>query len=396
LSEQLFLHIAPTPFFSNRGCHIRIRNELEALQAEGRRVIVCTYHHGNDVPEIDIRRIPAIPGYTRTAVGFSPFKFLADLLLFWLVLKVAVSERPCLLHGHLHEGALIGRAVSLVLFWRQLPVVMDMQGSLSGELEAYGTFEAGSPVLALFGWVEGIVCRLPDYFLCSSIASVDCLKERFGVSEGKIALLTDVVPGAFFAPVDKASARRSLMLPGERTIVIYTGSMLQGKGVEHALEAARRLAGTMTDPPYFVFVGYPSETAMAFVDRHRLNRHCRVEGEVAYDRLPLWLGAADAALEPKAAGGGEASGKLLHYMAAALPVAGFDTPANRDLLGKPGYWALGGETAAAALTASLSQLLEDPDDAMSRGREGRRKAARHHSPSAAAGVMLDTYAYLVK
>ena len=32
---MLVLHIAPTPFFADRGCHIRIRNEIEALRREG-------------------------------------------------------------------------------------------------------------------------------------------------------------------------------------------------------------------------------------------------------------------------------------------------------------------------------------------------------------------------
>ena len=49
------LHIAPTPFFADRGCHIRIRNEIEALRQEGIEVVLCTYHHGQDVAGIKAR-----------------------------------------------------------------------------------------------------------------------------------------------------------------------------------------------------------------------------------------------------------------------------------------------------------------------------------------------------
>ena len=56
---MLALHIAPTPFFADRGCHIRIRNEIEALRDSGVRVILCTYPLGADQEGIDIRRYGA-------------------------------------------------------------------------------------------------------------------------------------------------------------------------------------------------------------------------------------------------------------------------------------------------------------------------------------------------
>lgn len=87
--RQIVLHIAPTPFFADRGCHIRIRNEVEALRPYPYRLIVCTYHHGNDVEGMDIRRIPAVPGYTKLDAGYSPFRFLADFFS-----SFSFSKRP--------------------------------------------------------------------------------------------------------------------------------------------------------------------------------------------------------------------------------------------------------------------------------------------------------------
>ena len=48
------LHIAPTPFFSDRGCHIRICNEIKALIDCGMQVILCTYPLGDDVPGLEM------------------------------------------------------------------------------------------------------------------------------------------------------------------------------------------------------------------------------------------------------------------------------------------------------------------------------------------------------
>jgi len=166
------LQIAPTPFFADRGCHIRIRNEIESLAGRPVRVILCTYHLGENMDGIDIRRTFPIPGYHKLDAGYSPFKFPADIFLFFLVLKTCLQEKPDLLHGHLHEGALIGWAVKTILFWRSMPLIMDMQGSLSGELVSYGTLRTGRLLTRITLLVESVICRMPDFFFCSSVCTM--------------------------------------------------------------------------------------------------------------------------------------------------------------------------------------------------------------------------------
>jgi len=54
--------VAPTPFFSDRGTHIRILEEAVALEKLGHQITIATYHIGRNIdPEIktkiDVRRI---------------------------------------------------------------------------------------------------------------------------------------------------------------------------------------------------------------------------------------------------------------------------------------------------------------------------------------------------
>ena len=53
------LVIAPTPFFGDRGCHVRILEEIRGLQARGADVLVVTYPTGNDVPGVRTARAPS-------------------------------------------------------------------------------------------------------------------------------------------------------------------------------------------------------------------------------------------------------------------------------------------------------------------------------------------------
>ena len=63
------LSIAPTSFFYDYGCHVRILEEALALQKLGHRVTICTYNSGNDVDGLDIRRTAPIPWRKGVEVG---------------------------------------------------------------------------------------------------------------------------------------------------------------------------------------------------------------------------------------------------------------------------------------------------------------------------------------
>jgi glycosyltransferase involved in cell wall biosynthesis len=390
-SKIAVVHIAPTPFFADRGCHIRIRNEIESLRHSTYRIILCTYHHGSPVSGMDIRRIWPVPGYTKLTAGYSPFRFIADLLLFFLVLKTVWQERPALLHGHLHEGALIGWAVSKCLFWRRLPVIMDMQGSLSGELAAYKAFGSLSFPLRLFKVLERLICRMPDCFLCSSRQSMSCLREEFHVPVERILLLEDMVPDSFFAP-DTASDQKG-RIPTGKSVIIYTGSLLPGKGVEYLLNAMRSLCAERDDL-HFVLVGYPEEEARCYAAAHNLADRCLLPGQIRYADLVSWLALGDIAVEPKAAEAGEASGKLLHYMAAGLPVVCFDTPNNRSMLGAAGCYAPSSD--AQGLSAGIRAALADMDAARCRGKKGRKLVRERYSAAAVSRSLERLYRRLAQ
>lgn len=363
------LHIAPTPFFADRGCHIRIRNEIEALRQEGVEVLLCTYHHGHDVAGIEARRSWRIPGYTKLDAGFSPYRFLADALLCLLVLKTAWQEKPALLHGHLHEGVLIGWVVKWCLFWHRLPLVMDMQGSLSGELIGYGTIKRQGWLARMVLLAEQLICRMPDFFFCSSQRSCELLRNTFGIPQEKIMLLADVVPDDFFQNTQRQEARARLGIAGERTVVLYTGSLMSGKGIHHLLQAARELHQLQPEL-YFLLVGYPVEPIRQEVAAMGIEDVIHLAGQVAYEDLPSWLAVADIAVDPKEEVSGEASGKILHYMAAGLPVVCFETSNNRALLGELGYYAQGAgqQTLAQAIQKAAADTAQQRTG---RGREGQ-------------------------
>ncbi|MCP3901092.1 MAG: glycosyltransferase family 4 protein [Desulfobacteraceae bacterium] len=385
------IHIAPTPFFSNRGCHIRILNQIEGLRKNGVSVILCTYGLGNNLPGIDVRRIPTIPGYTKTEAGFSPYKFIADILLFFLVLKTVLKENVSILHGHLHEGGLIGWLVKFILFWKNIKVIMDTQGSLSGELHSYGSFRSFPYIIKLFYFLEKIISRLPNLVICSSPATQKFITQICGVTSSQVHLLGDVVPDTFFEEREISKIKQRLGVPLDKRVAIYTGSLLPGKGVDTLLEAMKLCLAECNDV-FFICIGYPKEWVDDFVTSNNLERDVLVPGEVSYHDLAKWLTTANLAIDPKPAGSGEASGKILHYMACGLPVVCYETKNNIFFLEENCFYSPG--PTAIELANTIRLAFEDSEKLKSFATITRKKAQTEFSLMAAGKKLQTLYTTL--
>ena len=93
-------HLTATPFFSDRGCHMRIYNEAKFLQKFGAEVKICTYHSkGRTSLGLILRELDKVKWYKRTAPGFSWGKFWLDMKLIFLCRRViknfSAGHHPC-------------------------------------------------------------------------------------------------------------------------------------------------------------------------------------------------------------------------------------------------------------------------------------------------------------
>ena len=374
---QRILHIAPTPFFSDRGCHIRIRGLVKALDTRGLANRVCTYALGRDVPDVDTARGVPIPGYTKTSAGPSPFKIIADFFLLLTTIRQIWTFKPDVLHCHLHEGVLVGWVAKYLALRPGLKLGFDVQGGLVSELKSYGHLKGGL-LRSLVRWVEAFTIARADRYFCSSQASVDLFADEYGVDPSRLFLVPD---GTDVALPDPAPA------PPPRPVAIYTGGLAESKGLGMLHEVVREAHGRQL-PLDFLIVGYPTEATEQFLAEHGID-NCTLAGRIPFDELGSYLAKATVCLEPKSAETSEASGKLLNYMAAALPVVCFDTPNSRAMLGEAGYFAA--PATAAAFVDQLQAVLDDPAEAGRRGRVAGEIADARFSWTASAGIIAAEY-----
>jgi glycosyltransferase involved in cell wall biosynthesis len=376
------LMIAPTPFFADRGCHVRIYEEARALQAQGCRVEICTYHLGDERPGITTHRTPNIPWYRKLSAGPSWHKVYVDLLLLLKTWRVARRFRPDVIHGHLHEGATIGWAVGRLL---GVPVIGDFQGSLSGELKAHKFIPDRSWLYRLVARNEGWIDRLPHVAVASCTDVAEELDERFGVPNVLLAL--DGVDADLFRPDVDPGELRALVPPGSRTVV-YLGMLNAYQGIDHLLEAIPRVLARVPQA-YFLIMGYPDE------DKYRqraadLGVADRVQfpGRIDYEQASRYLALGEVAVGPKLSET-ESNGKLYNYMACALPTVAYDTPPSREILGELGVYVPRGEITT--LADAIAGLLEDPEAARALGHRLRQRVEERYSWQSTARQLLRAY-----
>jgi glycosyltransferase involved in cell wall biosynthesis len=390
--EWRVLVIAPTPFFSDRGCHVRILEEIRAAGTHGYRFTVCTYHLGKDVEGLPVRRSLNVPWYRKLSAGPSIHKLYLDVLLLYTCWRTAMQVRPHLIHAHLHEGIVIGKVVSWLC---GVPLVGDLQGSLVGELVQHGFITQGSVPYRLFAALERWIVRWPNHLVLSSDRATEGV-----AAPAQLAVPTTIVEDGVdehvFVPRQPGEDLRARLgldaIPGSRKIIGFLGVLSEYQGVDVLLEAARLVVARHPDV-HFLIMGYPN------VEQYRsraaalgLSGHVTLPGRIPYAQARDYIAACDIAFSAKK-DVTEANGKLLNYMAVGLPTVATDTRVNRQVLGDDA--ALYAQVDdAVSLAEAVLLLLHDEVKAKAMGAAARARVVTKFSWSVNGRKLTTVYAHV--
>jgi len=383
--------VAPTSFFSDYGGHIRILEEARVLEKLGHQVTIITYYLGHNPPDLEIVRTRPTPWRADYEVGSSLHKIAFDIFLGWTGLKTVLRHRFDIVHGHTHEGAFIGYFLSRL---QRVPLLLDFQGSMTSEMVDHHFL---NPAGLWYRWARLLELRidhLADAIVTSSQLGALLLERDFNCRGRRVYPLPDCVDLDFFQPdaLDAegiTSRKAALGVPSGRPVVAYLGLLADYQGIPLLLQAAQILKQREVDVHFLImgFPGVPRYQQMAA----ELSVADRVifTGKVPYEEAPAHLALGDVAVAPKLSAT-EGCGKILNYMAMALPTVAFDTPVNREYLGTLGVYA--GRTGdPAALADAVAGLLNDPQRRTELGRQLRARAARHFSWDRTGRHLLNIY-----
>lgn len=354
------LIVAPTPYFSDRGCHIRILEEVAALYRAGHTAEIFTYHLGRDVGPAQIHRIKPVRWYTKTSAGPAWGKVYLDWLLWRTIRKTVLRSKTKfdLIHAHLHEGAVIGWLIKKRL---HIPLVLDAQGSFVAELKSYGWFTLAS-------FEKWILARV-DHIITSSNVTANYFKQHYSTIKTPLTVVPDAAPHFTLSPKPSTPC-----LAGERVTptLIYTGSTNATKGFD-LLQAALKIIKPSLPELNVVIIG----------DGYK---------KVRYEDLAIELNQASLGVDPKPTSTIESSGKMLNYMAAGLPVVAFRSVTSQEFLGDLGYYPA--TETAESLANTIIQALADPN-LTARGAAGQTRVAASNTWDHSIKILEHVYDQLV-
>jgi glycosyltransferase involved in cell wall biosynthesis/putative flippase GtrA len=334
------LTIAATPFFSDRGCHIRILNGAKYLEKLGAKVKICTYFSGENVGGLDIERIGKVGWYKRTAPGFSWGKFWLDIKLIFLCQRVIRKFRPDIIHAHLYEGLGVGYIAKRLAF-RSVPIVTDLQADLNEEFRNYN--KNNHIVRQIFVWLSKRLVNRCDWLVVSS-ENVKPHMEKLFKHKNRITIIRDGVDLDLFRNLPGLSAEEEKNIEKikkwkeDRKLLVYIGGLSDNKGVGQLLESFNEHRDQREDWRLLIGgFGGDEEKYKKFVRENDLGEDVFFAGKIIYFSLPAYLDLADASIDPKN-GSTESSGKIVNLMAASLPIICFENEFNRSRLGEKGYY----------------------------------------------------------
>lgn len=384
------LLVAPQPFFAQRGTPINVRQMAQALCEAGHEVHLATYPMGAPVsiPGLQLHRALGIPGVRGVPIGFSWRKVALDVSLALRVWMLIARRRFDVVHA-VEESVFFAMPAARL---RGIPVIYDMDSSLSEQLE-YGGHARSGGLLRLIRRIERAALRRSSLAItvCASLTeSVHAMDPRVPVAQIEDCPLDEALRAPDRARVHQLRASYGLQ---SRSVVVYTGNLEGYQGIDLLLDAFAHVARANGRAALVLVGGTPEQLRAVRARAATLGIGDRVvlPGPRPAEEMPEWMAAGDALVSPRLQGGNTPL-KLYSYMWSAVPIVATDLATHTQVLDET--TAVLRAPTPEAFASGITEVLADPARFAPLGQAARARVARDFSRDAFRKKLLAAYASL--
>ena len=382
------LLIAPQPFFAQRGTPINVRLMAQTLCEAGHEVHLATYPLGEPVsiPGLHIHRAMPIPGLRAVPIGFSWRKIALDASLMLTVWSLIARERFDIVHA-IEESVFFALPAAR---FRGIPLIYDMDSSLSDQLSSGGRLKNGA-ILGLLRRIERATlrrCRLAITVSASLTDAVRSMEPGVPVAQIEDCPLDEALRAPDPARVTRLRAQFEI---GERRAVVYTGNLESYQGIDLLLDAFALVAAARDEVVLVLVGGSPAQIAATRARAAALGIERRVvlTGQRPAEEMPEWMALGDVLVSPRLHGGNTPL-KLYSYMWSAVPIVATALPTHTQILDASD--AVLRPPTAVGMASGILEVITDPARFAPLGAAARSRVASDYSRDAFRRKLLAAYA----
>ncbi len=384
------LMIAPRPFYVDIGFSVQILEEYKALKQQGNELILCCYHLGQDIEGVQISRSMRVPWYKDPLKNVSFHYLYLDFLLLLHTFKTAIKFKPDILHAHIHEGGLIGIIVGKLL---NIPVVLDVQGSMLGEYKERG-LPSNALIDKIIGFVENKINRSAEGVMVEVEHRKESVLGQSKVDKDKVYQFKLGIDTDLFSRGSRDQALlKKLNIPEDRKVIGYVGLLTPYQGIDYLLESMKLILQKRNDVHLIVMGFLNLEMYKRKSSELGLDGYVTFTGKMPYHDAPRHLSLCEIAVGPKISLQ-ETNGKLINYMCMGLPTVVFDTPMNREYLGDLGIYAKHKDSTD--LAKCILNLLDSEEEKAKLSKKLRERALANFSLEGMAKNTMHMYEDILK
>ena len=225
-------------------------------------------------------------------------------------------------------------------------------------------------------WLTEAAARCRGVVAISEGVRADLL--ALGLDPARVRVEHDAVDLERFAALPaRGAARAELGLAVEGPVAVYTGGLLEWKGVDVLVRAA----ALCPEVSFVIAGGMDADVARIRAAAAGL-ANVRVDGFQPPARVPLYLAAADLGVVPNRSRPAISARytsplKVFEALAAGLPLVASDLPSLREVLSDGEDAVLAAPDDEAALARAIRRLLGDVGLRSALAARGRARAAEH-------------------
>ena len=350
-SERSILILAPHPFFSERGTPIAVRDLAAILSEGGWKVTILTLPFGEDldIEEVEVIRTRKLPFVKKVGIGLNPAKLVADLFL-WFSLVRLLSKRRFTVYHPVEESVFLAWLASIFFKAR---IVYDMDSCMGDQIVE--KFPMLTRLRGTFRFAEKFIMRRVDWILPVCPALGDICEEL--APRTPRTILHDIAPPRLPEPPSDLIDLRQRV--GEGYLIgLYVGNFESYQGVDLIVEAMERLDADLPLKIVLVGGGDRVEELKNRVETGAANGRVIFGGPKPFSHLPHILEQADILLSPRCKGVNTPM-KLYAYLGAGRSILATRILSHTQILAEEDACWVAPEGKAVA--EGLEKLVEDPE-----------------------------------